>query len=346
MRLFVKTLAIAAGVALAPAAPAQRLQLPDASPSAATSQTVGLTEMTVKYSRPAARGRKVFGGLVPYGEVWRAGANANTTISFSTPVTVEGKPLPEGVYGLHAIPGEKEWTVILSTQHLAWGSFTYDAKEDALRVTVAPQTTGDATERLEYAFDDVTASSAVLALRWEKVRVPLKIAIDLPKTVAANLANQLRGLGGFDPPSWNQAANWMANNGGDLATARKWVDTSIDRRKTAAALLTKATILDKAGDATGAAALRTEADGIATEPERNFLGYQYLQAGDMDKALATFRKNIEKFPDSWNAYDSLAEGLAAKGDKKGAIANYEKARSMTKDEAQKTRINVELAKLK
>lgn len=346
MRLLVKTLALTAGVALAGAASAQRLQVPDASPSAVTSQTVGLTEMTVKYSRPAVRGRKVWGGMVPYGQVWRAGANTNTTVSFSTPVTVDGKPLAEGIYGLHAIPTEKEWTVIFSKQHQAWGSFTYDAKEDALRVTVTPQPATDVAERLAYTFDDVAASSAVLSLRWEKVRVPLKIAVDLPKTVTANLADQLRGIANFDPPSWNQGANWLVNNGGDLATARKWVDTSIDRRKTAAALLTKATILDKTNDAAGAAALRAEADGIATEAERNFLGYQYLQAGDLDKAIAAFRKNTEKFPDSWNTYDSLAEGLATKGDKKGATLNYEKAKAMTKDDVQKARIDAELAKLK
>src|ERR1700756_3273522 len=115
------------------------LNLPDVSQPAEVKQRVALTDITVKYHRPLVNGRKIWGGLVPYGQVWRAGANENTTIAFSDPVTVEGKSLPKGTYGLHMIPNEKEWTVIFSKNSTSWGSFTYDDKEDALRVTVKPQ---------------------------------------------------------------------------------------------------------------------------------------------------------------------------------------------------------------
>src|SRR5262245_54751129 len=111
------------------------LKAPEASPAASVTQTVGLTEMKITYHRPAVNGRKIWGGLVPYGDVWRAGANENTTLSFSSAVKVAGKPLRAGTYGLHMIPTAKDWTIIFSNQAAAWGSFSYDPKEDALRIT-------------------------------------------------------------------------------------------------------------------------------------------------------------------------------------------------------------------
>src|SRR5215475_6363348 len=110
------------------------LKLPDVSQAAEVKQRIALTDITVNYHRPLVNGRKIWGSLVPYGQVWRAGANENTTIAFSDPVTIEGKPLPKGAYGLHMIPNENEWTVIFSKNSTSWGSFTYDEKEDALRV--------------------------------------------------------------------------------------------------------------------------------------------------------------------------------------------------------------------
>src|SRR5580698_5270382 len=126
--------------ALSGVSPAQSmvLDLPLPSQPAEISQTIGITNITIKYHRPLAADRKIWDGLVPYGKVWRAGANENTTITFSDPVTVEGKPLDKGTYGLHMIPTANEWTIIFSKAATAWGSFTYDQSEDALRVTVKP----------------------------------------------------------------------------------------------------------------------------------------------------------------------------------------------------------------
>src|SRR5215471_15227065 len=115
------------------------LDLPRDSQHAQITQKIGITNITINYHRPLVKGRKVFGGLQPYGQVWRAGANENTTIEFTDPVAVEGNPLAAGTYGLHMIPGEQEWTVIFSKAATSWGSFTYDQKEDALRVAVKPQ---------------------------------------------------------------------------------------------------------------------------------------------------------------------------------------------------------------
>ncbi len=128
-----------AAALLLTAAPAgaQITGLPRVSQAAQTTQTIGITEITVRYHRPGVKGRTIFGGLVPWGQVWRAGANENTTVSFSHPVTVEGQSLAAGTYGLHTIPGETEWTIIFSNDHLSWGSFFYDESADALRVSAS-----------------------------------------------------------------------------------------------------------------------------------------------------------------------------------------------------------------
>src|SRR4051812_42083120 len=177
------------------------LQLPEQSQPAKVGQTLGLTEINVSYHRPLVNNRKIFGTqIVPYGQVWRAGANENTTIQFTDPVTVEGKPLPAGTYGLHMIPNQDSWTVIFSKNSTSWGSFTYDEKEDALRVTVKPEK-GAFHEALAYDFDDVKPDSAVVRLSWADVAVPFRVAVPNQKElVAASLGNQLRTLNHW---SWN-----------------------------------------------------------------------------------------------------------------------------------------------
>ena len=341
-----RLLIAAALVALALPAPAQTpVTTPGPSPHASVRQTVSVTEMTVTYSRPAVRGRKIWGGLVPYGQVWRTGANENTVVEFSTPVKVEGQPLPAGRYGLFTVPGETSWTVIFSRESRAWGSDSYDPKEDALRVVVAPQP-GEIAERLLFTFDEVTDSAAALTLRWESLRLPVRIEVDRVATVTADLAEQLRGLPRYGWQGWNGGAQWLAANGGNADLALAWVDKSIALQENGANLMTKAAILERKGDPKAANDLRTKADQIANEAQRNQLGYQYLGAGQVDLAIATFQKNVKAFPGSWNAWDSLAEAYATKGDKKAAIENYTKALSMAKDEVQKKRIEAELAKLR
>jgi len=150
------------------------LDLPRQSQHALITQRIGITDITINYHRPLANGREIWGKVVPYGQVWRAGANENTTITFSDTVTIEGQSLDKGTYGLHMIPGADQWTVIFSKSAKAWGSFSYKQDEDALRVTVKPQTT-DVHDALAYDFDDLKADSAVVTLRWDKVAVPSKL---------------------------------------------------------------------------------------------------------------------------------------------------------------------------
>jgi len=321
------------------------LTTPNVSPAASATQTIGLTEMTVSYHRPGTNGRKVWGALVPYDQVWRAGANQNTTVSFSSPVTVNGKKLGAGTYGLHMIPTTGTWTVIFSNESGAWGSFSYDQKEDAARVTAKPEV-AEFQERLGFSFDEPARDAVVLAMRWEKVRLPIEIKVDVARTVLDNYMAQLRGLPRFGWQGWNQAANWAAQNDIDLDNAMGWADRSISMNRNFTNLTTKALIFGKKGNETEAAKLRGEAFAIATEAELNTYGYQLIGQQKTDEAIAIFDKNVKAHPQSWNVYDSLAEAYGIKGDKKKAIENYTRALNLTTDATQKSRISGAIEQLK
>ncbi len=321
------------------------LTLPQASPAASVEQTVGLTKMEIRYHRPSVNKRKIWGDLVPWGEVWRAGANENTTIAFTSSVKVEGLALPAGTYGVHMVPGEKEWTVAFSNVSVAWGSFSYDEKEDALRVRVEPRR-APFEERLEYTFEDPTEDSVTAVLHWEELAVPIRITVDTPAVVVEGLRKELRGLPRFFWQGWNQAAAYCLANGVNLEEAGKWADRSIAINPNFNNLSTKAGLLEKSGDAKAAADTRARAMQLATEADINNHGYQLLGEKKYDEAIRIFQKNVKDYPKSWNACDSLGEAYLAKGDKKLAAEYYGKALAMATDEAQKKRISGILDKMK
>jgi tetratricopeptide (TPR) repeat protein len=345
------SLAVAGALLAAPLAPAvlsaqaPPLVLPKQSPRASLSQTVGLTTLTLTYDRPSVNGREIWGALVPYDSVWRAGANENTVLEVTSPVRIGGKSLDAGRYGLHMIPARGDWTIILSRQANAWGSFSYDPKEDALRFPATPAV-GGMHERLAYTFDDPTDSSVVLTLRWEKLAVPITIGIDSKAVVVDSLREQLRGLGRFFWQPWSQAAAWCAANGTNLEEAAAWAERSIALNENFTNLRVKAALLGQRGDEAGAAAAAQRSLAIATEAEVNTYGYLLMGQGKVDSALVIFRKNVKDHPKSWNTYDSLAEAYAKKGEKKLAIENYSKALAMATDPAQKQRITAALASLR
>src|SRR6195256_1580037 len=172
------------------------LRLPTLSQRAIGTQRIGLTDITVNYCRPLVGGREIWGKAVPYGQVWRSGANENTTISFTDDVSVEGHPLAAGTYGLHMIPNADQWTIIFSKNSTSWGSFSYDEKEDALRVNVKPGL-GENHEALEYTFDDMKPDATAVTLRWGKMAVPFHVSVDLNTITERSIRNQLRNTGGF-----------------------------------------------------------------------------------------------------------------------------------------------------
>ena len=339
-------IAVATVGLLAAPALAQGLKAPQPSSAASVSQTVGLTDIEIHYHRPAVGGRKVWGDLVPYGEVWRAGANENTTVRFSTPVKIGGKPLAAGTYGLHMIPAAKGWTVIFNTLSAGWGSYSYDAKEDALRTTVTPEPTERAVERLSYDIDDPTDHSAVIALRWEKLRVPIPVEIDTPAVVMSSMRTELRGVAQFDWRGWAQAAEYWAHHGGKLDEAQRFADRAVKMDENFTTLTARADVLEKRGETKQSQATRAKALERASENELNNYGYALLQQKRVDDAIAIFKQNVQAHPQSQNGYDSLGEGYLAKNDRQAAIENYTKALSLATDEPTKKRITNTLTKLK
>ena len=310
---------------------------PQPSPHAALSQTVGISTIVIDYHRPAVGGREVWGGLVPWDEVWRAGANDNTTITLSDDGTVEGKPLAAGTYGLHMIPGREKWIVAFSRNSTSWGSFTYDAAEDALRVEVKAEPS-EHDERLRYSADEVSDTKAVIALHWEKLRVPFAIEFDTNSLVLAKVRRDLRHLPQFSWQGWNSAAAWTMRSGYAMEQGLEWADRSIGMNENGGNLTTKMGLLARLGRKADAQQVEERILAVGNEADVNQLGYTYLlQLSEPDHAIEVFRKNVAKYPQSWNAWDSLGEGLATKGDKPGAIENYSKALSMAPDN-QKSRI--------
>jgi len=246
-------LTLTAGAALA-----QQLDLPRPSPNASVTQMVGITEITIKYSRPGVKGREIWGKLVPYGEVWRTGANENTTIKFNTPVKIEGHELPAGVYGLQTIPAQGDWTLILSKDANEWGAFSYKQEDDALRIQAKPQP-AEFRERMAFDFEDVTDTSTKVVLHWEKLKVPFTVEVDTPKLVVAKVQDAVR------MPL--QAANFCIQNNTCLDEAGRWIDASLALQENFSNLRAKAMLLAKKKDPGAAAyAQRALAAAKTTQP--------------------------------------------------------------------------------
>jgi tetratricopeptide (TPR) repeat protein len=311
------------------------LDLPRDSQHAKIIQRVGITDITINYHRPLVKSRKVWGGIVPYGQVWRAGANENTTIEFADPVTVEGKPLAKGIYGLHMLPTENEWTIIFSKAAASWGSFTYKEAEDALRVTVKPRA-AEMKEALAYEVDDVTPDSAVISLRWEKLAVPFKVEVNTHEIVAQNLHAQLRGLAQYTWDGWDDAANYFLTNKYNLEEALKYEDRSIGVEERYDNLINKSRILDAMNRKDEATVARNKALGMANVTQLHTYGRQLQLAGKQDEAFAVFRTNIKKDPNHWLVRTEAARMAVAKGDYDNATKEMKLALAAAPDPAKPT----------
>ena len=263
-------------------------------------------------------GRQIWGKLVPYGQVWRAGANENTTISFSDPVTIEGQALDKGTYGLHMIPGESEWTVIFSKDSTAWGSFSYKQDEDALRVTVKPQA-AEMHDALAYDFDDLKADSAIVTMRWEKVAVPFKVAANVNDLVLASIHKQMYGLNQYYWEGWDDAAGYLLANKIDLDEALKDEEQSIQVEERYDNLMNKSHILEAMGRTQDAEVFRNKALDMGNALQLYFYARQLQSQKKQDQALAIYRSTAKKFPDSWTSHLGLARVYSAQGDFDNAV---------------------------
>lgn len=212
-------------VALPPLMAQEKIQFPDLSPRAQLKQRVGLTDVEIDYARPSKRDREIFGGLVPYGKMWRTGANAPTKIKFSEAVKLEGKDIPAGEYVLLTIPAQDQWTIILSKDAQMQGTDAYKQENDAARLTVKPTSLPMAVETFTIGVDEIRAGGATLALDWDKTRVPIKMTTD----DVDQLAQKLSGTQNLEPMQAYQAAVFYYENDKDLKQAATWIDQAAEK---------------------------------------------------------------------------------------------------------------------
>jgi Protein of unknown function (DUF2911) len=253
--LFRTSVALFGGLCLAAGlyAQAPKINFPAASPAATVTQRVGLTDIQINYNRPGAKGRKVFGGLVPYDHIWRTGANTATKISFSTPVKLNGTEVPAGTYELFTIPGVNEWTVIIHQNMSQWGAYAYDEKNDVARIKAKPTALPTHLETLAIGVNDLRDESATLIIAWEKVRVDVTITVDVKSTLVPQIEAVMAS--GGDKLPYASASMYYLENGLDLTKAAAWMDAAIAAQPDAFYLIyRKALILEKMGDKAGAIA--------------------------------------------------------------------------------------------
>lgn len=252
-------LLLAASVPAQPAAP--KVDFPAPSPACTIKQRIGLTDVEVVYSRPSIKGREIFGSLVPYGQVWRTGANAATKLTFSTSVKLNGTDIPAGTYALFTIPGETEWTVIINKGAAQWGSFQYDEKADVARFKATPVQLGEQIETFTIEFNRIRDESAMLDLVWDRTVVPIHVEIPLTD----KLVPQIEAVMASDAPQkpYYQAAMFYYDHGLDLQKASQWVDAAITNREAHYIVHLKAKILAKLGDKEGAIAAAKRSTELA-----------------------------------------------------------------------------------
>jgi hypothetical protein len=309
------------------------------SPASSLTQSIGISTVTVKYSRPAVKGREIWGALVPYGwnkegfgagneAPWRAGANENTTIELSHPAKVEGISVPAGKYGLFFVVNrDNSGEVILSKDSRSWGNFWYDPKNDQMRAKIQLRDI-PATELLTYDFLNLTKNSGELVLSWEKKQFPVKVEFAVDDIVIANAVEELKGPIGFTAQGYTSAANYALQNNVNNEMGIRWINQAIAQNNTFTTQNIKAGLMRQSGKTEEADKIVKGAMANATEVELNQYGYQLLGQSQHDKAIEILAMNAERNPKSANAWDSLGEAYAIKGDKTNAIKNFKKALSL------------------
>jgi len=324
---------------------AQLTALPDAGNKRATvSEQVGITDVTIHYNRPHVRGREghIWGQLIPVGYVdqgfgtskaapWRAGANENTWIEFSTDVMIEGQPLPAGKYGIFIAFDPNESTLIFSKNSTSWGSFFYKPEEDALRVKVKPVAADKSIEWLKYEFADETPSSAVVQLEWEKLVIPFKISVDVVNTQLASFRRELRSEKGFTWESWDQAASFCAQHKTNLDEALLWTDQAtgpdFGGGQSFQAWSTKAAVLDSLGRNAEADEAIKKALPYGGVNELYFYARGLTREKKGKEAFEVFKMDYDKHPDEFLTNAGMARGYSAIGDYKKALPYALKAQA-------------------
>ncbi len=365
-------LALVAAAAPAPAQVYKGITLPPSGGNERQTviQQIGLVRVSIDYSSPHVhspagddRRGKIWGGLVPYGLSnlgagtcgdqcpWRGGANENTVFTTSHDIKVQGQPLPAGSYGLHFIPGKEEWTIIVSKNSTSWGSFYYDAKEDALRVTARPQA-APYREVLTYDFTERHESTATVALEWEELALPFVITVDdVPGLYVENLHRELRGASSWEWRGFATAAQYCLQNKTHLEDGLAWAERAVDTKTvgqenfdtlSTLALLQTATGHEADGQKTLDRAMHHPTAGIF---DLHQLGRLLLQQKRSQEALKVFQINAQRHPNQWPVHVGLARGYSGVGKYKEALAEAKLAVAQAPDPVNKKNLEAMIEKL-
>lgn len=332
-------------------------------PRAMVSEEVGITSITIKYSRPDVNKRegKLFGSKVPYGfseqnnvsgkndAPWRAGANEATTINFEHDVKVEGKDIKAGTYALFMAMGAENVTLIFSNQNQAWGSFSYKPEDDVLRVDVKPVKQDKSVEWLKFEFIEHGEKHCKIAMQWEYVSVPFRVDVDVDNLVYQSLKKEMTGRRSFIPALELQAAQYLLNKNIYLEDALKWSINAISGpagQKTFITLRNLAVAYEKLNRLSEADSVMAEALTIATANQYTAYGRQLITAKRADKALEVFKASEKRYGDVFGVNSGLMSGYSAKGDFKNAVKYAEKAKAQAPGDAAKKTLDEQIAKLK
>jgi len=358
-------------LAARPAAAAQGLTFPPNgdNPQASVMQALGPVRLTVEYSSPRVvrsandRRGKIWGELVPWGLSdlglndctrcpWRGGANENTVFTVTHDVEVQGKPLPAGRYGLHFIPGQEEWTVIFSKDADSWGSYWYDAKQDALRVSTRAGKS-EYHEWLTYEFTEREPAKTTLALKWEDLQVPVTISVDdVAALWIADMRRDLRGWAGFSWQNWQQAAEFCAQQKENLPEAQRWAERAVsdpyvggEENFATLATLSRLQALNGHPEEAAKTLDRAVRHRTAGPVQIHLAARQLLKDGKKEEAVKLFRMNAQRYPNEWPVHVGLMRAYSIAGDRRKALAEAKLALAQAPDPGNKQSLEGMVQKL-
>lgn len=301
------------------------ITLPDKSQQSIIKQRIGYTDITINYHSPGARGREVWGKLIPNNKIWRAGANENTVITITDNVQIEGQSLEAGSYGLHLLPEENQWTFIFSKNHTSWGSYFYNEEEDVLRVTVPVEPNQEYREWMSFDFNKRERNSFSIVLSWSDKKAELEFTLDIDTIALEHIRNQLRSDAYWEWFSWCQAADYCAEYGVNTEEALQWIERSIAMQENFSNWDVKSKLLRQSGDEAGAklAIQRAIEVGNAVYLER--YGRRLMREEQFERAEYVFLKAIQKDKAYWRAHFNHGNALIALKRTKEAKKAIEKA---------------------
>lgn len=323
------------------------MKIPEVSNHVSETQTLGVTDITIDYHSPSVRSRDVWNNpnIIPQNGnpiAWRAGANMNTTISFTTDVMIEGQKLSKGTYGFHVIPKDEKYELIFAHNSNQWGSYYLDLANDVSLVVSVKAEECPSSEKLDFEFLNWSENEVTIGLEWENIRLPFKVSVDINETVISSFRSELRGINTYHWQAWNDAALWCLNHDTNLEEALEWANRSINggfngfaADKNVTNLTTKARLLARLDRGTELDETIKEIVSLnLSVGEVNSFTILLLQIGKPSPALQSLNDNIKKYPDTWFLKLNRALANYFLDNRKKALSELKEVKEITPDSFQ------------